>query len=69
MEEKRSKERGKKKKKKEGNSNIKPNRIDNEISSSKMESLTPETETISNTKRIPILNTIITYYGTSETAQ
>lgn len=66
MEEKRSKE---KKKKKEGNSNINPNRIDNEISSSKMESLTPETETISNTKMIPILNTIITYYGASETAQ
>lgn len=65
MEEKRSKE----KKKKEGNSNINPNRIDNEISSSKMESLTPETKTISNTKRIPILNTIITYYGASETAQ
>lgn len=39
MEENRSKE------KKKGNSNIKPNRLDNEISSSKMESLTPETET------------------------
>lgn len=58
MEEKRSKEK-EKKKEEEGNSNIKPNRIDNEISSSKMESLTPETETISNTKRIKYYHNIL----------